>query len=669
MGIVKNIGLIVFGIVFQWGNAQYISVDESYTPQQLVQDKLINSPCANVFNVSVSGGNFASGEKSYGYFDANGTTFPFANGIVLTTGKTVNTIGPNATLSDDGGNMGWNGDSDLNQALGLSNSFNATVLEFDFIPIGDHISFDYIFSSEQYLLNPSANQCNYTDGFVFLLKEATAATYENLAVVPGTTTPVKVNTVRGTGTLCPEANANYFDAFNTTEHPTNFNGQTKVMTAQATVTPGTTYHIKLAIADEGNYRYDSAIFLGGGSFNFEVDLGADRLVSNGTALCPTESLTLHTNQPSAISYQWYQNNAILTGATLATYEVTTPGDYSVEINYGSNCQTTGNIRIEYATNLLVNETTFTICDTDANQDGSTLINLGLIIPELFSNLPPNYSIAFFENTTSTNALPTNYSNTSPYNQIIYARVMNIPGCYNDFPVELIVATFPTIVTDEEIGLCENSPALLDAGSGFTSYAWNTNPAQNTQTITVANPGIYSVTLTNASNCTKTKTFTVTASGVATIQNIIITDFSENNSITVEYSGPSTYTFSLDGLNYQTSPTFTQLNEGEYTLYVKDTKGCGIRTTPFFILDYPKYFTPNGDGINDYWYIKNLNQRITGNGSILIFDRYGKLIHQINLQNQVWDGTFNGMPLPSSDYWFQIQWGYGKIMKGHFSLKR
>jgi gliding motility-associated-like protein len=669
MGIVKNIGLIVFGIVFQWGNAQYISVDESYTPQQLVQDKLINSPCANVFNVSVSGGNFASGEKSYGYFDANGTTFPFANGIVLTTGKTVNTIGPNATLSDDGGSMGWNGDSDLNQALGLSNSFNATVLEFDFIPLGDHISFDYIFSSEQYLLNPSANQCNYTDGFVFLLKEATATTYENLAVVPGTTTPVKVNTVRGTGTLCPEANANYFDAFNTTEHPTNFNGQTKVMTAQATVTPGTTYHIKLAIADEGNYRYDSAIFLGGGSFNFEVDLGADRLVSNGTALCPTESLTLHTNQPSAISYQWYQNNNILNGATQASYEVTTAGTYSVEINYGASCQTTGSINIEYATDLLVNESSFTICDTDANQDGSTSINLGLIIPELFSNLPPNYSIAFFENTTSTNALPTNYSNTSPYNQIIYARVMNLPGCYNDFPVELIVATFPTIVTDEEIGLCENSPALLDAGSGFTSYTWNTNPVQNTQTITVANPGIYSVTLTNASNCTKTKTFTVTASGVATIQNIIITDFSENNSITVEYSGPSTYTFSLDGLNYQTSPTFTQLNEGEYTLYVKDTKGCGIRTTPFFILDYPKYFTPNGDGINDYWYIKNLNQRITGNGSILIFDRYGKLIHQINLQNQVWDGTFNGMPLPSSDYWFQIQWGDGKIMKGHFSLKR
>jgi hypothetical protein len=148
MGIVKNLWLFIFSIVFHWGNAQYISVDESYTPQQLVQNKLINSPCTNVFNVSVTGGNFATGEKSYGYFEAASATFPFANGIVLTTGKTANTIGPNATLSDDGGNMGWNGDSDLNQALGLSNSFNATVLEFDFIPLGDHISFDYICSRE-----------------------------------------------------------------------------------------------------------------------------------------------------------------------------------------------------------------------------------------------------------------------------------------------------------------------------------------------------------------------------------------------------------------------------------------------------------------------------------------------------------------------------------------
>jgi gliding motility-associated-like protein len=661
--------LLIFGLVFQLGNAQYITVDESFTPQQLIEDKLINSPCANVFNVSVSGGNFASGEKSYGYFEATGTGFPFTNGIVLTTGKTINTIGPNASLSDDGGNMGWDGDPDLNQALGLTNTFNATVLEFDFIPQGDHISFDYIFSSEQYLLNPSANQCNFTDGFAFLLKRNGDPNYQNLAVVPNTTIPVKVNTVRGPGTICPPANAAYFDAFNDINHPTNFNGQTKVLTAQSDVIPGDTYHIKLVIADEGNYRYDSALFLGGESFNFGVDLGEDRLISTGTALCPTQTLPLNAIQSGAIGYQWFENNVPLVGETNPTYLVTSAGDYSVTINYGGNCEATGTIRVEYAVDLIVNQTRFSECDNDANQDGITAFNLTDIIPDLFTNLPSNYTISFFASTTSTTALPSIYANTNPYLQTIYARITNIQGCYSDYPLDLIVNTFPAIITDEEVGLCENTSIILDAGSGFTSYTWNTTPVQNAQTITVANSGTYSVLLTNASNCSKTKTFTVTPSGIATINDIIINDFSENNTITVDYTGISTYVFSLDGTNYQSSPTFTNLIEGAYTVYVKDTKDCGVVPATFYILDYPKFFTPNGDGINDFWSIKNLNQRNLQNGTIEIFDRYGKLIHQINTRNQVWDGTFNGINLPSSDYWFQMKLADGKIIKGHFSLKR
>ena len=134
MNTFKNtISVLLFALVIQFGNAQNISVDEGYTPQDLVEDVLINSTCANVFNVSVSGGNFATGEKSFGYFEGTGTTFPFQNGIILSTGKINNAPGPNGYLSDDGGGMGWNGDPDLNDALGLSNTFNATVLEFDFI--------------------------------------------------------------------------------------------------------------------------------------------------------------------------------------------------------------------------------------------------------------------------------------------------------------------------------------------------------------------------------------------------------------------------------------------------------------------------------------------------------------------------------------------------------
>ena len=84
MKIIKHlISALFFVLGIQFGNSQNISVDEGYSSQTLVEDILINSSCANIFNVSVSGGNFATGEKSFGYFDATGTTFPFQNGIIL----------------------------------------------------------------------------------------------------------------------------------------------------------------------------------------------------------------------------------------------------------------------------------------------------------------------------------------------------------------------------------------------------------------------------------------------------------------------------------------------------------------------------------------------------------------------------------------------------------
>lgn len=666
-----TITLFFFALVSQYAKAQNISVDEGYTPEYLVNDVLINSPCANVFNVSVSGGNFATGEKSFGYFDATGTTFPFQNGIILSTGKINNAPGPNSYLSDDGGGIGWDGDADLNEALGLGNSFNATILEFDFVPLGNKISFDYIFSSEQYLTNPTSNQCNFTDGFAFLLKKNGDLSYQNLAVVPGTNIPVKVNTVRGPGTICSPANAAYFDAFNDINHPTNYNGQTKVLTALSDVIPGETYHIKLVIADEGNHRFDSAIFLGGGSFNFTIDIGEDRLVATGNPLCQGENLVVDATQPGATNYQWFQNNIQILGETNSTYTITSPGDYSVEINYGITCQTSAEISIEYAAVLTIDQNTFTLCDADNDQDGKTLFDLNAISNNLFVSLPSNYVISFYENQVDTIALSADYTNTDPFTKTIYARIMNIQGCYSDYPVYLIVNTFDTVLTDETLSLCENDILVLDAAAGFSSYEWNTNPPQFSQQITVNTSGNYSVTLTNATNCSKTKTYTIIASGVAIIEEILIDDFQQNNSATIEISSASlgNYEFSLDGSNYQDSSIFNNLNPGAYTVYIKDKNLCGIVPETFYILDYPKYFTPNGDGYNDTWFIKNLDKRNLQNSIISIFDRYGKLLQQIDGMNEGWNGTFNGNILPSTDYWFSMELINGKTVKGHFSLKR
>lgn len=652
-------------------SAQYITTDESRTPLQLIENVLINSGCASVTNVSVLGGNFNTGESSYGYFNSNGSGFPFEEGIILSTGKIINGRGPNDFISDDGSDASWVGDQDLNQALNLNNSFNATILEFDFIPIGTQISFDYIFSSEQYLTNPTPNQCNFTDGFAFLLREATSTTYENLAVIPNTTIPVKVNTVRGPGTICTAENANYFDSFNGNEHPTNFNGQTKVLTAKATVTPGLTYHIKLVIADEGNYRYDSAIFLKGSSFNLGVDLGTDRTIVNQNPVCFDESLTLNATAVGAQSYQWNFNGNPIAGETANTlafnppYTMAQNGNYSVAITYSPTCTNTSGINLDFAPQLQTNQTIYSFCDTLGIQDGISTVLLSNITPTLFTNLPANYQVNYYSSTTSTTALPNQFSLTTPFQQTIYARIAT-NNCYNNIPVVINILAFVATIVDISTGICNDTAITLTADGGFPSYLWSTG--ETTQSIQVTNPNIYTVTITNNDGCSIVKTFTVIGSEKATIENILINDFSGNNSAEIIATGNGDYEYSIDGINYQTSPFFDNLYELEYTAYVKE-KNCGIATKKFYLLRIPKYFTPNGDGFNETWNIRNLSVRGFNKTTISIFDRYGKMIKQFNGNTYGWDGNYNGNPSFADDYWFSFSDDGKELLRGHFSLLR
>lgn len=662
----KKILFILFSFSFTVSFSQNITVNETFTPQQLIENILVNSGCVSVSNFSASGGNFGTGELSYGYFNSNGSAFPFSEGIILSTGKLNSAVGPNSNFSDDGTGIGWTGDTDLNLALGLSNTFNASVLEFDFVPNANNISFEYIFSSEQYLLNPSSGQCNFTDGFAFLLKEASASTYQNLALIPGTSTPVRVNTVRGTGTICPPANETFFDAFNTGSYPTTYDGQTKILTAQSVVTPGTLYHIKLVIADEGNARFDSGIFLRAGSFISEKDLGTDRLITTGNPLCNGDNLILNATQAGATNYQWFQDGNPV-GTNSPTFNVTTAGTYEVEIDINASCTLTGSIIIEYAPNLVVLDDEFEICDT--NMDGLAAFDLATIQTQIFSSLPTGFTIGLFDSTTSTTPLPSSYTNTTPFEQIIYARITNISNCYGNIPITLNVNTFSEIITDETIGICNNTPTNISAPGGYTSYSWNTSPIQTSQTITVSDAGTYTVTITNADGCTKTKTFTVVNSEVATITNIDVNDFNEDLIATISVTGNGNYEYSLDGITFQNSPVFNLLDSGEYTIYVNDKNNCGVVFETFYALSYPKFFTPNGDNYNDTWRIKNLEKKGLENSKIYIFDRFGKLIKQVKPGENGWNGTYNGNQLSSSDYWFVLELTNGKTVKGHFSLKR
>jgi gliding motility-associated-like protein len=465
MKLVVFLLLVVFCIKF--APAQNIRVDATtYTPQQLVEDILIDSGCiSNVQITATTSGNFPDGDKSFGYFSANGSTFPFEKGIVMSTGKLTHVPGPNTTLSDDDA-PSWNGDQDLETALNISNTTNATIIEFDFVPNADNIRFRYIFASEEYQ-EGDPNTCIYSDAFAFLIKPI-GGTYNNIALVPGTNTPVLVTTVHsGIPGSCPPINETYFEGWNGPNVPINFNGQTKILIAETPVTVNQAYHIKLVIADEANYRYDSAVFLEGGSFNIAANLGPDRSFITNNPLCENESYILDATPQGTtpLGYKWYKDGILITGETSAQLTVTTAGIYKVEIDYGNNCIATDEVLIQYSGPISVQNTELYQCEPLA--DGLATFNL-FDAEENIINGDPLLRLYSFHKTftdaqNNTDAIrnPERYTNNQP-NQIIYARVVSDYGCIGI--AEITLKTTTNTVSDFFLVNCST------AGTpGFASF--------------------------------------------------------------------------------------------------------------------------------------------------------------------------------------------------------
>lgn len=449
---------------------QNIQVDsQSFTPQQLIEDILINSNCIENVNVTnVVGGNFGGSDQSYGYFDANGSSFPFQNGIVLSTGKLNNIPGPNTTLSDDDASD-WTGDNDLETLLNESNTINATVIEFDFTSVASQISFRYIFASEEYQ-EGNGNTCQYSDLFGFLIRPASSSTYTNIALVPNTQTPVKVTTVHPEiPNGCAAQNEAYFGSWNSSTAPINFNGQTAILTATANVVPNEVYHVKLVIADEQNYRYDSAVFLEAGSFQLSTDLGPDRLLANNNAICGNDSYILDASQAGNNTYKWFKDGNELLVETNATYKVLDAGTYNVEVTLDNSCISYGEVVIEYSPNPIVVNSILVECDQ--NQDGFTYYNL-FDAEQALTNADNSLILIDFyptEDDAINNTIPiqnpNNFLNTSPY-QTVYARIENQNGCFSIANLQLQIAHNIVNITDAEA--CDG--VVVD---GFSEFNLNT----------------------------------------------------------------------------------------------------------------------------------------------------------------------------------------------------
>lgn len=273
----------------------------------------------------------------------------------------------------------------------------------------------------------------------------------------------------------------------------------------------------------------------------------------------------------------------------------------------------------------------------------------------------------------------NNSHPATDGELIFARLENNnTECYDITQFSTFINPKPFIPINDIVPLCTNDlPLVIDAynGNPDDTYLWSTG--ETTSQIQLNDPseiGNYWVTVTTpnigANDCTNTKNFEVIESEIANINFTTTVDFADPNSITVNVSGIGNYEFVLDDGEPQKSNIFNNVTLGDHVVTIIDLYGCIPISTTVFVIDIPKFVTPNNDGAFDTWHIVGANQLP---GSVVyIYNRYGKLLKTLPYTSPGWDGTFNGQNMPADDYWFVakvIQDGNAFDIKGHFALKR
>ena len=444
----------------------YLLIDQStYSVEELVEDVLINSSCAEVSNIIFSTGTDFNSTNGIGYFSGNGISFPFTEGILLTTGNASDASGPEAgTLSS--GDITWPGDQDLADAipdLDFSESFNATYIQFDFVPLANTIGFNFVFASEEY----GTFQCQYTDAFAFLLTNNDTGITSNLALVPGSNDPISVLSVRDNthNNSCPSSNEEFFAAYYGAtglpeiDSPIDYRGHTVSMFAGASVTPNTSYSIKLVISDALDSSYDAAVFLEAGSFDLGGNLGEDVTIEAGNALCLGDTITLDSQLEGA-DHIWYFNGEIIEDESNSIIEISEAGTYSVDIVFGEECATSDSILVEYKPTPIIDSVSDLVLCNAGNPLFDLTDNDSLI---LGSQDSAEFNISYHNSEyDAENDIDPIISNLSNYSidgdtEIIYVRIEDVvsQSCFTIGSFELILTGAPPISSVSDLVLCDD----------------------------------------------------------------------------------------------------------------------------------------------------------------------------------------------------------------------
>lgn len=727
--IMRAKALLFFTALFgfaTFSNAQNIIVNNAPTPADLVTNTLVG-PGVAVSNISFTGQNVQRA-----YFNANGSNIGLDSGVVLSSGTVLDMVPPNQPTT---GQFNGPGDPDLvtiaqsvttNPSAGsITSSFDAAVLEFDFVPTGDVVVFNFVFASEEYTtyINSSFN-----DAFGFFISGpgysgpyASPAAFpngaENIAVVPGTTDPITISTIYNDPFQTPpQMNAAYY-LDNPTGH--SFNGFTIPIEIRFDVICDSTYHFKFAVADCQDDYLDTGVFLEGGSFQaipvdltLETNIGeyGDSVIVEG---CGVEADFVFTRPSCQSSDSLWVNVDIAGTATNGADYLTLPDSVlflpdSTEISIpftaiqdgvfegyesviltvtnvlpsGDTIVTVGTVWLLDAPNVQAwgHDTTI-VC----HEDSLAVYASGL------DGIPP-YSFSWDTGSTdSVSWVPGAPNGSYDY----YVTVTDACGFTDTDTLTLIVDQ--TLSIDSLLSYpsdaCNPTGAVSAFVSGVTDvlgqpyYHWsdsivpNGMPYEVDATVMQNIPsGWYYFTVTD-DVCTELDSvfvepldppiaaFSVSpASGCAPLE-VNFTNSSQNTTDYVWYMNNEM----MDTL-YVNTPGTTTYNESTVVMMVATRASCSdtayatinVDPCPFPTVYAPNVFTPDGDGYNDLFHLTVENSESV---ELIITNRWGNIVFQNTAANPTWDGktkTPTGADCAEGVYFFKykVTGVAGDILEGH-----
>ncbi len=537
--------IVIFLLLFTpfFGVTQLVT-NTSMTPTQLVQNIFQGS------GVTISNINFTGNSGAIGYFDGSNTNLGISEGIVMTTGTVSNTSegphGPN-DQPDAGVDNGAGGYGPLTNLAGAQ-TFNASVLEFDFVTCSDQVSFNYVFGSEEFL---EYVDTDFNDAFALYISGPGFAGLQNIALLPNGT-PVAINNVHTAGT---NVNGVNFGPVNSQYYVNNNNGATiqydgftTKLTANATVQCEQTYHLIIAIADAGDGIYDSGIFLeansfnGGNSLNLDHTLSAnvfndDNIIAEG---CVTTTLTLErsscnnsqattvpisvsgtategvdfSNIPASITFPAGVTSVNLDFDCFQDGVLEGPETIILEFTFTDNCGNVSTSELE----LTIQEPDPTSLEVTGDEIDCPGEEVELIATPVGGIPPYTFQWSTGETTQSIFVSPTV---TTTYSVTMNDDCLNQPITVD---YEVVVPEFDPLVLDETpdiVEICPYIPATISAnptgGSGGYTYQWSSNfdsDLGNTNSISVtpSTTTTYTVVVTDQCGLSTTETvvYTITS---------------------------------------------------------------------------------------------------------------------------------------------------------------